>query len=148
MIAAKDPAPMNPILAYANAFCLKVLELAEEHNLSVSAVAVDKGGHLIAVQRGDRTAFPSVEAARRKATASANTGTSTAALLHMMGGDPVVIGAMQASNDMLIVPGGYPMILNQAPVGGFGIAGGHYSEDVMLGDLALAAISAEKELAS
>jgi uncharacterized protein GlcG (DUF336 family) len=42
---------------------------------------------------------------------------------------------------MLVVPGGFPMIVDGNCVGGYGIAGGHYSEDEMLGGRALAALA-------
>lgn len=132
---------MNPVLTCANTFCATVIALAEKMNLQVTALATDKGGHLIAVQRTDRAGFPSTEAARRKATTSATTSMPTAALAHMFESDPMVLTALHASGDMLIVPGGFPMILDKMCVGGFGIAGGHYSEDVMLGEQALAAMA-------
>lgn len=135
---------MNPILRQARAFCQTVIDLAETYNLNVTALAVDKGGHLIALQRTDRAGFPSAEAARRKAVASATMAMPTAAMAHMFANDPIVITAVHASGDMLVVPGGFPMIVDQVCVGGFGIAGGHYSEDIMLGDQALQAMSADQ----
>jgi uncharacterized protein GlcG (DUF336 family) len=136
---------MNPILAQARAFCQTVVDFAETFNLNVTALAVDKGGHLIALQRTDRAGFPSAEAARRKATAAATIAMPTAAMVHMFEKDQLVVTALHASGDMLIVPGGFPMIVDKVCVGGFGIAGGHYSEDVMLGERALEALAARRQ---
>jgi len=137
---------MNSMVREARAFCAEVFELAETYNLNVTVLAVDKGGHLIALLRTDRAAFSSVEAARRKAVAAASLQMPTSAQIHMFENDPLVITALTASGDMLIVPGGFPLIVDNVCVGGLGIAGGHYSEDVMLGEKALTKLAAAREV--
>jgi glc operon protein GlcG len=133
---------MNLIHRHVRKLCEVTFELAESMDLNVSVVAVDLGGHPIVTFRGDRTAFASLEAARRKGVAAAGLQMSTAALAEMFAQDPLVQAAVHASGDMLVVPGGFPIIFGPGVIGGLGIAGGHYREDHMLGEKALAAISA------
>jgi len=135
---------MNDIHNYARALCLRAFDIAQSMDLNVSIVAADLGGHPIVVLRGDRTTFASLEAARRKAVAAGAMQMSTAALAEMFAPDPLVQTAVQASGDMLIVPGGFPIIFGPGCVGGLGIAGGHYREDHIVGEKAFAALQAEK----
>ena len=134
---------MNRVVKRAREFCDAVFDHAERFELNVSVVAVDTGGHLIALYRTDRTIFSASEAARRKAVAAAALHMPTATQAHMFQNDPLVVTALTASGDMLIVPGGFPMIVDGNCVGGFGIAGGHYSEDQMLGEHALATLAGQ-----
>jgi uncharacterized protein GlcG (DUF336 family) len=92
--------------------------------------------------RADRAAFSAVEAARRKAVAAASLQMPTAAITEMFSADPLVVTALSASGDMLIVPGGFPVVVDHNCIGGFGIAGGHYTEDDAIGRQAIAAVAA------
>jgi len=132
---------MNKIVKHARKFCEAAFDLSETYNLNVTVLAVDHGGHLIALYRTDYAAFASIEAARRKAVAAACFQMPTAAQHHMFENDPLVMVAAMASGDLLIVPGGFPLILDNVCVGGVGIAGGHYREDQMLGEKALLALA-------
>jgi len=98
------------------------------------------GGHPAVIMRGDRTSFASIEAARRKAVAAASMQLSTTALADLFAADPMVGLAVHASGQMLVVPGGFPVIFGDGCIGGLGIAGGHYSEDNMIGEKAFAQI--------
>jgi uncharacterized protein GlcG (DUF336 family) len=131
---------MNRLNAHMLELCVAGFKDAERHNAHVSLVAVDLGGHPIVVLRADRASFPTIEAARRKAVASASLGMPTAGLAEMFAADPMVLTALGASGDMLIVPGGFPVIFDGRCVGGFGIAGGHYTEDDAIGKRAVAAL--------
>jgi uncharacterized protein GlcG (DUF336 family) len=50
----------------------------------------------------------------------------------MMEGDPVIARAMLAIEDILIVPGGMPLYLDDDMIGAVGAAGGHYNIDHQL----------------
>jgi glc operon protein GlcG len=133
---------MNTIHNYARALCERAFEIAQSMDLNVSIVAADLGGHPIVVLRGDRTSFASLEAARRKAVAASTMQMSTAALAEMFAPDPLVQTAVHASGDMLVVPGGFPIVVGPGCVGGLGIAGGHYKEDHIVGEKAFEAMKA------
>ena len=67
---------------------------------------------------------------------------STSALQDLFGEDPLVQTAVHASGDMLVVPGGFPIVFGSGCVGGLGIAGGHYKEDHVVGERAFIAVKA------
>jgi uncharacterized protein GlcG (DUF336 family) len=133
---------MNAIHNYAHALCQHAFDIAQSMDLNVSIVAADLGGHPIVVLRGDRTSFATLEAARRKAVAASAMQMSTAALADMFSQDALVQTAVHASGDMLVVPGGFPIIFGPGCVGGLGIAGGHYKEDHVVGEKAFEAVKA------
>ena len=64
------------------------------------------------------------------------------ALAEMFAPDPLVQTAVHASGDMLVVPGGFPIVVGPGCVGGLGIAGGHYKEDHIVGEKAFEAMKA------
>lgn len=136
---------MNPIHLYARTLCEHAFDIAASMNLNVSVVAVDLSGHPMVVFRGDHTSYASLEAARRKGVAAAGLMMSTAALVDMFAQDPLVLTAAHASGDMLVVPGGFPIIFGTGCVGGLGIAGAHYKEDHVVGEKAFAALNAAGE---
>jgi uncharacterized protein GlcG (DUF336 family) len=127
---------MNQIHRHLRSLCEIAFDIAESMSLPLSVVATDLGGHPVVVLRGDRTSFASLEAARRKAVAAFTMHMSTAALTDMFAKDELVQRAVHASGDMLIVPGGFPVMFGEGCVGGLGLAGGHYSEDHIVGERA------------
>jgi len=133
---------MNPNYNHARKLCDAAFDLALSMNLHVSIVATDLGGHPIVVLRGDNTSFASLEAARRKAVAAFTMQMSTSALAEMIAQDPLVQRAVHASGEMLVVPGGFPIVFGQGCIGGLGIAGGHYTEDHIVGEKAFIALAA------
>jgi glc operon protein GlcG len=135
---------MNTVYNYALALCSRAFDIAQSMDLNVSIIATDLGGHPIVVLRGDRTSFATIEAARRKAVAAGAMQMSTAALAEMFSKDPLVQTAVHASGDMLVVPGGFPLIVGPGCMGGLGIAGGHYQEDHIVGEKAFAALKADE----
>jgi glc operon protein GlcG len=100
--------------------------------LDCCAVAVDAGGQIIAAARADLCAWPAVEAARRKAATSAALRLTTAMVSGAIDADPAAARALAGSPDMLAVPGGAPLFLDNRCVGGIGIAGNHWSEDLLI----------------
>jgi glc operon protein GlcG len=111
---------------------------AAEQSLPVAVVVVDQGGHLVAAARSSSLGFVATDFARRKAIASATFGASTQSLSESFGQDPLLPGAFTGSPDVSLLPGGFPVVVDGACVGGMGISGGHYSQDHAVGAAALA----------
>jgi uncharacterized protein GlcG (DUF336 family) len=109
-----------------------VIAQAERLGLDVAVVAVDRGGREVVTYRTDLTSYNALEPARKKAVTAAAMGmpTSTVVAFTMM--DPIGQRAMAASPDMLAVPGGFPVVLDNIVIGGIGVAGGHYTDDQQL----------------
>jgi uncharacterized protein GlcG (DUF336 family) len=127
-------------LALAKALCEATLAEAQRLGFDICVIAVDTGGHPIALLRSDLCPYAPMEAARRKAITAASMKAPSAMMAEMLAHDPLAAAALAASPDLLAVPGGFPIILDQVCVGGFGVAGGHYRDDAWLGEAALAAV--------
>jgi glc operon protein GlcG len=134
---------VNSVHRYVRTLCERAFDIGESMDLHVSIVAADVGGHAIVMLRGDRTSYTTLEAARRKAVAASCMQMSTHALADLFAQDPLVNAAMQTSGEMLIVPGGFPIIFGGGCVGGLGIAGAHYKEDHVVGERAFKALAAD-----
>jgi glc operon protein GlcG len=125
----------SPTLAAAQSVLAAAVEEAARLQLRVAVVVVDRGGHDVAVARMDGVSYINVEVARRKARASSSFSVPTHAMTDMLGRDALLASAIAATNDQLLVlPGGFPMTELVTPVGGFGIAGGHYEQDQLVGE--------------
>jgi glc operon protein GlcG len=105
------------------------LKQAERYGLDVAIVAVDRGGRDVLAYRTDLTAYNALEPARRKAVTAAAMGMPTSTLVAMTMPDPIAQRALAASPDMLAVPGGFPIVLDNICIGGIGVSGGHYTDD-------------------
>ncbi len=135
----------NRKLALARKACEEAIALAERFNHEISVVAVDSGGRPLVLMRTDRAAYTSLEPARRKAVTAASFQFPSAVLAEMARGDPVGMRALEAGDDLLAVPGGFPLLLDGNCIGGFAIAGGHYTEDQMIGEKVVEALSGQGE---
>jgi glc operon protein GlcG len=100
--------------------------------VDLSVHAVDMDGRTTVAMRSDRADFLSDEPAQKKAMASKMLRMPTNGAIKMMEGDPVIARAMLAINDILIVPGGMPLYLDDDMIGAVGAAGGHYNIDHQL----------------
>jgi uncharacterized protein GlcG (DUF336 family) len=112
----------------ALALISKAVAIADEQGQRVACAIVDTGGRVVASLRMTGVGYVNLDAARRKATASAVFGAPTAMMSDMMGGDPKMAPVL-ADAEMLVLPGALPIIDGGAVVGGIGIAGMHYMGD-------------------
>jgi len=135
---------LNRITQHMHNLCIRAYNAAETFNINITVVAVDLGGHPVALLRGDFASYPTIESARKKAVTSASLQMSTSALVSMFAADPLVTTALTASGEMLIVPGGFPIYFENRCVGGLGIAGGHYMEDDLIGQKAMSLHKADE----
>jgi glc operon protein GlcG len=125
-------------LAVANDHIIRCLSIAEELRLRIAVVVVDLGGHTVAAQRMDGVGYINMEVARRKANAAAQFKTPLDAFSEMLAKNPLIASSMMASSDDIIVlPGGFPIVHVMTVVGGLGIAGGHYEQDHEVGRRAM-----------
>lgn len=133
---------MNSVYRYVRKLCDGAFDISERMDLNLAIVATDLGGHPVVSLRGDRTCYAAMESARRKAVAAACMQMSTRALADLFERDPLATAAMHASGEMLIVPGGFPIVFNGGCIGGLGIAGGNHREDHIVGEQAFMALNA------
>jgi glc operon protein GlcG len=112
---------------------LAILARCEEVGLDAAVTAVDSGGRPVVVLRTDLAPFITLEASRRKATTSACMLQDTKTISELVGSDPLVGEVLRSIDDVLAVPGGFPVYLDGTCIGGVGIAASHYSEDHAIG---------------
>jgi glc operon protein GlcG len=126
----------------------RVVELAtaeaERLLLRIAVVVVDRGGHIVTAARMDNVGFLNVEVARRKATAAVTFGVPTHGLADVLDRDEHLARAMAATGDQIItLPGGFPLVEITTTVGAYGIAGGHYEQDRQIGEAVMRVLATE-----
>ncbi len=82
----------------------------------------------------DGVGYINTEVARKKANAAAQFKTPLDGFADMLGKNPLIASSMLASaDDILVLPGGFPIASIMTVTGGLGIAGGHYEQDHEIG---------------
>jgi uncharacterized protein GlcG (DUF336 family) len=113
---------------------------AELGKAFVTAV-VDDGGVLKALSRMDGAPLVSVQIAQDKAYTAAGFGIPTDGWHDFIKDDPPLAAGAPTGIDRLVVfGGGYPLTAGDQLVGGIGVSGGHYSEDMQVAQAALEAL--------
>ena len=112
---------------------------AEEIGKPMVIAIVDQGGNLKEFLRMDGAPLLSVEIAENKAYTAAAFGISTGTWFNFIKDDePLALGIPHTPR-LVIFPGGFPIQIDGSVVGGFGVSGGHYSDDSTVAVAALEA---------
>ena len=114
---------------------------AEEIEVPMCIVVVDDGGNLKALLRMDGAPLVAIDVARDKAYTCAAQGISTETLAEVIKDDAPLTVSVPASPGITPVPGGFPLSVEGELVGGLGISGGYYTDDVKVGEAALEAVA-------
>jgi uncharacterized protein GlcG (DUF336 family) len=102
---------------------------------------VDDDGVLKAFSRMDGAALLSVQVAQDKAYTAVGFGMPTDGWHDFIKDDPPLAAGAPSGIDRLVVfGGGYPLMVDGQLVGGIGVSGGHYSEDMQIAEAALAVL--------
>lgn len=113
---------------------------AEMRKPMVIAVT-DESGVLKAFRRMDGAPQLSVDIAINKAYTSIAFGMPTHAWHDFIkDDDPLRLGIVKTDR-LIVFGGGYPVISNGEVIGGIGVSGGHYTEDMDIAQAALAALT-------
>ena len=83
---------------------------------------VDRGGNLVALQRGDDVGPHNTRAAERKAFTALSTKTRTTVLAERAASDPTSRNLTTVA-DLLLLGGGVPLIIDGDALGAIGVAG-------------------------
>jgi len=101
---------------------------------------VDESGVAKALSRMDGAPLLSVQVAQDKAYTAVGFGMATHSWHDFIKDDPPLAAGAAAGIDRLVVfGGGYPISVDGQVVGGVGVSGGHYSQDMEVAEAALAA---------
>ena len=128
-------------LDMANALSENALASCRAVNRDAVVAVVDRGGNLIAIQRGDQVGPHNTRAAERKAFTALSTKTSTSALAERAANDP---GSRNLANvpELLLLGGGLPIMHGGVVIGGIGVAAsGGSASDEQCASAALAKLS-------
>jgi uncharacterized protein GlcG (DUF336 family) len=123
----------------------RMIEAAERRATDIGRpmviAIVDDGGVLKAFSRMDGAALLSVQIAQDKAYTAAGFGMGTDQWYDFIKNDPPLAAGAPSGIDRLVVfGGGYPIKVGDQVVGGIGVSGGHYSQDMDVAQAALAVL--------
>src|ERR1700754_4308228 len=130
------------ITAEAAAEAIRAAEAkAAEIGVPMVIAVVDESGVLKAFSRMDGAALLSVDIAQDKAYTAAAFGISTDTWHNFIKDDPPLLHGIVKTPRLIVFGGGYPLQVDGANVGGIGVSGGHYEQDMVVAQAGLAALA-------
>jgi uncharacterized protein GlcG (DUF336 family) len=123
---------------------LKAIKAAREKagalKVNMSIAVCDAAGHLKAFVRMDGASLISLQIAQDKAHTAISGGLPTHKWHEYIKDDAPLIHGLVHTPRFIIFGGGYPIMENGQMIGGIGLSGGHYSQDMECAEAALKAI--------
>lgn len=101
---------------------------------------VDESGVLKAFSRMDGAPLLAVDLAKDKAYTAVSFGIPTHGWYEFIKNDPPLLHGIVKTSRLVVFGGGYPIEISGAVVGGIGVSGGHYEQDMKVAQAALAAL--------
>lgn len=131
------------ITAEAAAEAIRAAEAkAVEIGVPMVIAVVDESGVLKAFSRMDGAPLLSVQIAQDKAYTAAAFGISTDTWFNFIKDDPPLLHGIVKTSRLVVFGGGYPLQLDGALAGAVGVSGGHYEQDMVVAQAAVAALGA------
>ena len=123
----------------------RIIKAAEaksrEMGKAMSIAVCDEDGTLKAFRRMDGAPLLSVQIAQDKAyTAISFGGMATHEWYDFIKNDPPLLEGIIKTDRLVVFGGGFPIKADGAIIGGIGVSGGHYSEDMEVAQAGLAAL--------
>ena len=112
----------NMSLSAANQLATAAIAACRAIDRAAVVAVVDRGGNLIALQRGDSVGPHNTAAAQRKAFTALSTKTKTGVLAERAQNDPSSRN-LNTVGDLLLLGGGVPVTLKGDVIGAVGVAG-------------------------
>jgi glc operon protein GlcG len=119
------------------------LAQAEQLNVRVAVAVVDNGGHPTTLARMDGATFLATTLAVVKASTAAGTGMSTHDFAELLASNPVLLAGMSSQPSVCVLPGGAPIAIDGATVGGIGVAGAPTAAEEQIARAGVAALVTE-----
>ena len=114
---------------------------AQEVGQPFVIAVVDDSGVLKAFSRMDGAPLLSVQVAQDKAYTAVGFGMPTHGWHDFVKDDPpLAMGAAPGIDRLIVFGGGYPIKIRDRVVGGIGVSGGHYSQDMEVAQAGLSAV--------
>lgn len=114
---------------------------ADEIGVPMVIAVVDESGVLKAFRRMDGAALLSVEIAKDKAYTAVAFGIPTHGWFDFIKNDPPLLHGIVHTPRLVVFGGGYPVSVDGQVIGGIGVSGGHYEQDMKVAEAALAAFA-------
>lgn len=131
-------------LSITQSACDRLIEAASAKALEIGVpmvvAVVDESGNLKAFRRMDSAPLLSVEIATNKAYTAVSFGMPTHGWFDFIKNDPPLLHGIVHTPRLVVFGGGYPVTVDGQVVGGIGVSGGHYEQDMAVAEAALAAV--------
>lgn len=127
----------NISLELANKMLEAALEKAKQIGIPFSIAIVDSAGFLKAFAAMDGAPVLSLEIAQNKAYTAATYRRATHEWYDRIKDDPPLLHGIVHTPRLIIFGGGYPIEWNDQFIGGIGVSGGHYTQDMQVCEAAL-----------
>lgn len=105
---------------------------AEKDDLYVTITVVDKSGQTLAVLRHHNAGVHTIRASYKKAFTACSQKRETAEIAKGIKNGTIPEDVRFLDENILILDGGVPIVINGKVVGGIGVGGAHDSEDVRI----------------
>lgn len=112
---------------------------ARAMQLPMCIALCDPSGTLVQFRRMDYAPLLSVEIAQNKAFTAVSFGLATHEWHDFIKNDPPLLDGIVHTQRLVVFGGGYPIKVDGAVVGGIGVSGGHYRQDMEVAEAALKA---------
>jgi uncharacterized protein GlcG (DUF336 family) len=123
----------------------KAVEAAEAKAREIGApmviAVVDDSGTLKAFSRMDGAPLLSVDIAQDKAYTAVAFGIPTHEWFNFIKDDPPLLHGITKTPRLIVFGGGYPIRAGNELIGGIGVSGGHYTQDMQVAEAGAAAIA-------
>lgn len=113
---------------------------ASEIGVPMVIAVVDDGGLLKAFRRMDGAPALSIELATNKAYTAVSFGIPTHGWFEFIKNDPPLLHGIVHTPRLVVFGGGYPVVEDGQVIAGIGVSGGHYDQDMIVAEAALAAL--------
>ena len=113
---------------------------AAELGVPMVIAIVDESGVLKAFSRMDGAALLSVDIAQDKAYTAVSFGIPTDGWFDFIKNDPPLLHGIIKTPRLIVYGGGYPLKVGDAVIGGIGVSGGHYEQDMVVAQAGVAAL--------
>lgn len=111
---------------------------AEKDQLQVTVTVVDKSGQTLAVLRHHDAGVHTIRASYKKAYTACSQKRATAEIAKGIKDGTIPEDIRFLDENILIMDGGIPILINGKVVGGIGVGGAHGDEDVRIAEAGLA----------
>lgn len=113
---------------------------SREMGLRMCIAVCDEDGTLKAFSRMDGSPLLSVQIAQDKAYTAISFSMASHEWWEFVKGDDPLLHGIIKTDRLVVFGGGYPIKTEQGIIGGIGVSGGHYSQDMQVAEAALTAL--------